>query len=101
MINGKIAESSGAVAGMILVVKSSDLYSIFAASKSALQVVCFACSDGVVNDGGVVRIITMFFSACFRKPSKCTSGKAIAFGEMRQSQCPSYYTSINGVLVVQ
>ena len=50
-------------------------------SRSALRVVSPACNDGVVVEGGLVRILIISLAACLRKSSKCISGKAISVGK--------------------
>ena len=70
-------------AGGLLVVcgSSSACFNIVAKSKRAFLVSSPAFSDGVVVEGGAVRIVIISVAACRKKSSSCISGKGIAFGK--------------------
>ena len=48
-----------------------------ARSSKALQIGSPACKEGVVVEGGCVKIVTMSVAACFKKLTNLISGNAI------------------------
>ena len=69
------------VGGVIDVGRSSTLFKIVAISRSALRVLSPTCKEGVVVEGGDVKMVIMPVAACFKKSSRCISGNLIALGK--------------------
>ena len=65
-----VATVVGVVGGIIALGKSSARCRIFAIFNNALRVVSPVSSDGVVDEGGVVRSVIISEAACFKKSSR-------------------------------